>query len=223
MYKVLIIEDDFKVAQINQKFVEQIDGFKVIGIKHTGEEAKHFLKQEIPDLILLDVYIPDVDGLELLWYIRSHYKQVDVMMLTAAKETLTIEGALRGGAIDYIVKPVEFARLERTLQQYLSKKELLKNKREMEQEEIDRLWGTPNHEGSQALPKGIDPLTLEKVINVFNTHEHGVTAVELAAQIGTSRTTARRYLEYLIGYNLAVAELRYGKVGRPERRYFKHL
>lgn len=220
-YQVLIIEDDFKVAQINQQFVEQVDGFSVMSVVHTGQAALQFLEKQTPDLILLDVYIPDVEGVELLWKIKEKFKQVDVIMITAAKEVPTIEEALRGGAIDYIVKPVEFSRFEKTLQYFAKKKNMLENKTQMDQEEIDQLWGLQK-EDEHDLPKGIDTLTLKKVKEVLTTSQNsGITAVELGDEIGTSRTTARRYLEYLISLDMATAELKYGKVGRPERRYFQ--
>jgi response regulator of citrate/malate metabolism len=233
-YKVLIIEDDFKIAAINRQFVEQVEGFTVIDVAKTGAEALDILVQQTPDLILLDVYIPDVDGLELLWRIREVKKNVDIIMITAAKEVSTIEETLRGGVIDYIVKPVDFSRFEQTLLRYAKKREALENKQEMGQGDIDLLWGInrsdqigndcnnqPLIRREQEMPKGIDPLTLNKVRESLDMmREEGMTAVELGREIGASRTTARRYLEHLISLNIARAELKYGVIGRPERRYF---
>lgn len=217
-YKVLIIEDDFKIAAINRQFVEQVQGFTVIDVAKTGAEALDILDQQTPDLILLDVYIPDVDGLELLWRIREVKKNVDIIMITAAKEVSTIEETLRGGVIDYIVKPVDFSRFEQTLLRYAKKRETLENKQEMGQGDIDLLWGINR---SDQMPKGIDPLTLNKVRESLEMMRgEGMTAVELGREIGASRTTARRYLEHLISLNIAKAELKYGEIGRPERRYF---
>jgi CitB family two-component system response regulator CitT len=227
MYKVLIVEDDFRVAEITRQFVEKVEEFEVLHICKTAVETKEYLKQSsLPDLILLDVYIPDVEGLDLFWFIRKNYSQIEIIMMTAAKEVSTIEETLRGGTFDYIVKPVEFSRFKQTLTRFLNQRTLLSSKEEMNQEEIDRLTGVKfNQEGAAAsnssvLPKGIDRLTLEKIKAIMSQYkEIGITAVELGEKIGASRSTARRYLEYLVSTKAVEAELKYGDVGRPERRY----
>lgn len=126
-FNVLIIEDDFRVADINKQFVEKVDGFYVAKVAYTGKEALGYLRKSpvLPDLILLDVYIPDVEGLELMWEIRKTYENIDIIMLTAAKETETIEQTLRGGIFDYIIKPVDFARLKKTLASFQEKRSCL--------------------------------------------------------------------------------------------------
>ncbi|MFC0560725.1 response regulator [Halalkalibacter alkalisediminis] len=225
IYQVLIVEDDFRVAEITRQFVEKISGFDVLAICKTGAETEHFLKHnQTPDLILLDVYIPDVEGLDLFWTIRKNYHQMEIIMITAAKEVLTIEETLRGGTFDYIVKPVEFQRFEQTLQRYQKHRQMLTVKREMDQEEIDRLRGLGSPVSTLSnqtddLPKGIDRLTLEKIQAIMQKKETGVTAIELGKEIGASRSTARRYLEYLVSAKKIEAALKYGDVGRPERRY----
>lgn len=230
--KVLIIEDDFRVAEINREFVERVPGFQVSCIAKTGREALAFLENNPPDLILMDIFIPDVNGLELLWKIRENYKDVDVIMITAAKEAHLIGETLRGGIMDYIIKPVDFNRLKETLERYKLNKRLLVEKTEMEQQEVDHLLGfsyplqeTANgaaiHQKAAAVPKGIDPLTLRKVLSHLEHEEEvGLTAVELGKKIGVSRTTSRRYLEYLVSIYKVKAKLNYGEVGRPERRYY---
>ncbi len=225
--KVYIIEDDFRVANINSDFIKKIEGFEVIGVANTGKEAISFLENtaELPNIILLDVYIPDVTGLELMWEIRNRYQQIDIIMITAAKEIETIEETFRGGILDYIIKPVDFERLKQTFLRYLEKQTLLRSKNEMSQEEIDKLRGlshyvTSKEEKAVDIPKGIDRITLNKVVSVLEkSNQEGVTAVEVSKLVGTSRSTARRYLEYLVLTNQVKAELKYGDVGRPERRY----
>ncbi|QQK80853.1 response regulator [Salicibibacter cibi] len=227
IYKVLIVEDDFRVAEINRQFVDKIDGFTVVGMAKTGEETMKQLNksQTLPDLILLDVYIPDVEGLNLLWTIRNHYHEVDVIMMTAAKEVSIIEESIRGGAFDYIVKPVEFERFAWTLERYDQQRRLLTDKEEMDQAEIDRVIGSADaiqtsRPSNQELPKGIDEITLNNIEDILeNTKDQGITAANLGKKIGASRSTARRYLEYLVSINVVKAELKYGDVGRPERRY----
>lgn len=225
-YSVLIIEDDFRVANINKELVEKIDNFQVCRIAHSGKEALAFLKEtdNMPHIILLDVYIPDVEGLELMWEIRKKYQTIDIIMITAAKEIDTIEETLRGGIFDYLIKPIDFERLKLSFEQYREKQQLFSSKQEMSQEELDRLRGlihlSRGKQEEHALPKGIDRLTLDKVFAVLKgKNKTGFTAMEVGKLIGASRSTARRYLEYLVATKEVKAELIYGDVGRPERRY----
>ncbi|WP_088104492.1 response regulator [Halalkalibacter urbisdiaboli] len=225
-FQVLIIEDDFRVAAINRQFVEDLEGFNVVDVCKTGDEALQFLKmtEHLPDLILLDVFIPDVIGLELLWTIRTDYKEIDIIMMTAAKEVETVQEAMRAGIFDYMIKPLDRVRVHDSLNRFRKKQKLLMQKKEFTQTEIDQLReraSIPIEPDYEELPKGIDRYTLEKVVAVLTSHiEEGVTAVEGAKQIGASRSTVRRYLEYLISTGHAHAEMKYGDVGRPERRYF---
>lgn len=225
---ILIIEDDFRVAEINRSLVERVADFVVDGAVKSGDEAIAFLQNSSrkPDLILLDVFIPDRSGHELLHELRSDFPQIDIIMLTAASETETVREAMRAGIFDYVLKPVDFGRFEQSLGRYLEQKELFAEKDEMEQRDIDKLLGfVQNHsdvsiqpEGS--FPKGIDPLTLIKMLDfLISAPASGVTAMEAGNAVGVSRSTSRRYLEYLVSTGEAKAKLNYGEIGRPERRY----
>lgn len=221
--EVLIVEDDLRIVDINRRFVEKIDGFEVIATATDGAQAKELLACTQPHLVLLDVYLPDMKGTDLVWYIRQHYRQVDVIMITAAKEMDMVQDALRGGVFDYIVKPLVFERFRERLESYREHLYRTAEAGEVDQDVIDRML-TRNLSGGKprehAMPKGIDLLTLEKVIDAIKrTCEKGVSAEEIGKEIGTSRTTARRYLEYLVAQRKARAELIYGTVGRPERKY----
>lgn len=226
-FQVLIVEDDFRIAEINRQFVEKIEGFTVLDIVKTGKETIDYLNssQNLPNLILLDVYIPDIEGLDLFWQIRKNYHDIDMIMVTAAKEVSTIEETLRGGIFDYIVKPVDFNRFEQTLNRYKKRCKFLTSKKEMEQSEIDLITGVKDLSTAKSmshiiLPKGIDSITLGEIKNILKQHNHnGITAVELSKEIGTSRSTARRYLEYLVSLQVVKVKLKYGDVGRPERLY----
>lgn len=228
-FTMLIIEDDFHVANIIHQFIEQMEGFSVLTVAKTGEVALKFLKNtnRLPDLILLDLYIPDVQGLDLFWKIRKEYHTVDLIIVTAAKEVATIEEVLRGGVFDYIVKPYDYNRIHTTLQRYRQHRHALTAKNHMEQEEIDRLTGVTGNSPTlqtrdaltNSLPKGIDPITLAKIKEILQQHVQGLTSVEVGEKIGISRSTARRYLEYLASIKESKTVLRYGEVGRPERVY----
>lgn len=221
--EVLIVEDDLRIIDINKRFVSKIEGFEVIATASNGAEAKELLSLTRPQLVLLDVYLPDMLGTELVWYIRQHYRDVDIIMITAAKEMEMVQEALRGGVFDYIVKPLVFERFRERLESYREHLRKTRERGEVDQELIDRILMRRLANGSRresTLPKGIDLLTLEKVMEAIKqTSDTGVSAEEIGKVIGTSRTTARRYLEYLVEQKKARPDLVYGTVGRPERRY----
>ena len=152
----------------------------------------------------MDVYIPDTEGLSLFWQLRKEFTDIDVIMVTAAKEVATIAETLRGGIFDYIVKPADFGRFEQTLIRYKDQHDLLASRAELDQDEIDRLTGSQlvravDKDIEGILPKGIDQITLDKIKNVLKLcDESGVTALDAGAKVGVSRSTARRYLEYLV-------------------------
>lgn len=220
--EVLIVEDDLRIVDINRRFVSKIEGFEVIATATNGAEAKELLSVTQPHLVLLDVYLPDMLGIELVWHIRQHHRHADIIMITAAKEMEMVQEALRGGVFDYIVKPLVFERFRERLESYREHLWQTKETGEVDQEVIDRIMtrSRNNKTREAVMPKGIDLLTLEKVIQAIQrTGEKGVSAEEIGKEIGTSRTTARRYLEYLVVEKKARADLIYGTVGRPERKY----
>lgn len=226
--EVLIIEDDVKIAEINRRFIEKVDGFHVVGIATDDVQAKEQLDILRPNLVLLDVYFPGSNGLDMLSYIRQHFRDTDVIMITAAKEVEAIREAVRNGAFDYIMKPLIFNRLQETLLRYLDfHRELnrLNSNGSINQSDVDRLLsGTGKKDSSSEisyLPKGIDKLTLIKIVQAISTAASGMTADQIAKEIGVSRSTGRRYLEHLVSSGEVFADLTYGVVGRPERVYRK--
>ena len=224
--EVLIVEDDLRVAEIQKRFIEQIPGFQTIGIAASYLEAKSFIEVMEPDLLLLDVYFPDMNGLDLLKETKIRGKQMNVIMITATKEMHKVQEAITIGVFDYILKPVIFERFKVALLRYQEYNRKLTFFRERDlqvtQEQVDKLL-RKEIEGSiqekNYLPKGIDPLTLEKVLEVLERTNLGLTAEFVAKEMGVSRTTARRYLEHLITEEKIEADLAYGTVGRPERVY----
>lgn len=224
--EVLIVEDDKRIAEIHRRFTEKIEGFKVIATATTGEQAKEWLEVVQPQLVLLDVYLPDMKGTELVTFVRQNFQDIDIIMITAASEVEVVRSALRGGVFDYIVKPLTLERFKKSLEEYRDRVLHFKRNRELTVEMIEQLWsGSKQSESRQPLeeeaPKGIDPLTLDKVLkSVEQIGAEGMTAETLSKEVGVSRSTARRYLEYLISQKKIFAELIYGNVGRPERRYF---
>ncbi|KMK94806.1 response regulator [Rossellomorea marisflavi] len=221
MIKVIIAEDDFRVASIHERFLQKIEGVTVAGKALNGEETLRLLGEEEADLLLLDIYMQDQLGTDLLPAIRTRFPHVDVIMITAANDRELVATALRNGVLDYIIKPVSLKRFTSTLQQYQKRREMLKEKEEVSQATIDRLLGlhqTPLN--GSGMPKGIDPLTLSKVKAIVEDTGKGISAEEMGSRMGASRATARRYLEYMVSTGEGTAELEYGIVGRPERKYF---
>jgi len=223
-FKVLIVEDDKQNAEIQHRFVEKIDGFEVVGIAHTLEEAKDLLEVMQPNLLLLDIHFPRGNGLEFLRKIRAGNQAADVILISAAKEVAALQEALHAGVIDFILKPLVFDRLREALDKYRDNRLKLQTIELVRQQDVDQFLsrGTNSAPQEQHLPKGIDPITLKKVESIFSEDNAvRLSAEEVGQQVGASRTTARRYLEYLISMNTLRADVLYGTVGRPERLYTK--
>ena len=221
--RVVIAEDDLQIAEIQKRFLERIEGFELVGIAHGLDEARDLVDVLKPELLLLDVHFPTGTGLDLLRHIRSEDSSTDVILITAARETDTLRAALRGGIFDYILKPLVFERLKEALSNYAAHLAKLRAMETLAQVDVDELLprngqATPTPV-VQHLPKGIDSLTLNKVIEVVNDTHESLNAEDMGKHINASRTTARRYLEYLVSRGDLVAEVSYGSVGRPERRY----
>ncbi|MFX3672985.1 MAG: response regulator [Paenisporosarcina sp.] len=223
MIEVLIIEDDTRIADIHRRFIEKIEGFLVVGSAHTGSEAKDWISVLKPDLILLDVYLPDMMGTELMSFIQTESPDSDIIFITAASEVQVVKQAFRGGVVDYILKPLTFDRFQESLRSYQEKRTALSSSGSLEEDSIQLLWNQHKNKHLPETiytPKGIDPITMEKLFHHLNDQSEGITAEKLGLLSGVSRSTARRYLEFLVTERKASAELIYGTIGRPERRYF---
>lgn len=220
--RVLIIEDDVAIAQLHHKYLNQMGGFDVVGIATSQAEAEMQLEVLMPDLVLLDVYLPDGTGLDILQWVRRRNACCDVILITAARDVETLQQAMRGGVVDYLLKPVMFPRLEVALKKYLARQVELGKAADIDQGLVDKMLTASSQQdaATSRLPKGIDGVTLDKIRHLFAASA-SLTADEAGERIGASRTTARRYLEYLIGAGELEADVRYGSVGRPERSYKK--
>ena len=221
---VVIAEDDPKIAEIQSRFIDKIEGFEVVGIGNTFAESEEIIEVFQPDLVLLDVYFPDGNGTDLLWKIRRLYKNIDVIFITAAKEVGILQDAIRGGAFDYILKPMTFSRFQSTLEKFFKHRNKLKGIINLDQKNVDQIIHPAQESIAQdaRMPKSIDPLTLERVEDEVNKlDDEGVNAEAMGSQVGISRTTARRYLEFLVSKGTVKPSLVYGSVGRPERLYFQ--
>jgi len=222
--RVLVVDDDYRVAAVHAAYVAKIDGFQVAGQAHTAAEALTAVPDLEPDLVLMDLFLPDGDGLSVVRTLMSAERHPDVIVITAARDLATVRAAMQLGAVHYLVKPFGFAALSERLEAYRRlhvRFERLPG--EPQQTDIDELFGilraTPAS-GSRPLPqKGHSAPTLEVVFDAVRAAEEPVSASEIAGEIGMSRATAQRYLNYLERHGLVRLQLRYGATGRPEHRY----
>jgi len=220
--KVLIVDDDFMVARIHTGFVAAVPGFEVCGVAHSGAQALTEVRRVTPDLVLLDIHLPDIGGLELLRRLREVVPELDVLVISAAREADTVRSALRGGIVHYLMKPFTRRELVDRLEHYAATYRPLDAAQTAEQADIDRVFGLAGGRGTTAekLPKGFSAETLQRVEDLLRSADVDVAASEAAEVLGTSRVSARRYLEYLVENGAAGVRLRYGP-GRPQRRYYR--
>lgn len=222
MIKVVIAEDDFRIAQVQEQFLHKVPDVKVVQKALNAKEMMDILEKYEVDLLFLDIYMPDDLGTNLLAKIRDHYPSIDIIIVTAATEKTMLETAVRYGVSNYLLKPVTMEKFVEAVEEYKKKKKLLSHRDEVDQTLIDQYFGVANQLSSSQkdLPSGVDRHTLEKVKEVMKELKGGISIEEMGEQIGASRTTARRYLEFLVSIDVCTAKHEYGVVGRPERKYY---
>lgn len=219
--KVILVEDDPMVQELHRQFIEKIEGFAIAGIASNGVEGLELIRIHKPDLAIIDLYMPQLGGLEMLRGIRSEGLSVDVIAITAARDIETIHQVLQQGIFDYIIKPFTFDRIKKSLGNYRLYRLTLDEKKTLSQNELDQLLTKNGGEEKQAkiLPKGLNVNTLAKIIHFISNEKKFVSAEEVAEQIGIARVTARRYLDYLEKEGKVKIQIQYGGVGRPVNRY----
>lgn len=218
MIRVLIIDDDFMVAKVHAGFVSQAEGFEAVGAAHTGAAALQEVLRLRPDLVLLDIHLPDINGLDLLQRLREVAPDLDVLVISAAREADMVRRALRGGIVHYLMKPFTGTDLRERLDHYrLAYQPLVSGTRSATQTDMDQVFGS-GRPAKASLPKGCSAETLKLVIAALADAESDLSSTETADLLGMSRVSTRRYLEYLADSGRVEVRLRYG-TGRPERRY----
>ncbi|BDG62037.1 response regulator [Caldinitratiruptor microaerophilus] len=213
---VLVVEDDPMVASITRRLVEQVPGFRVLGVVRAAEEALAAVQRLSPDLVLLDVYLPDGNGVDVLRRLRQGAGPVDVVLITAAHDAPTVEAAIRYGAVDYLFKPFDPRRLHAALEHFRRLRQALRPGQVLSQADFDRLRGVAPAD-AYPLPKGINRVTLAQVVEFLGRTDGPVTARDVAEATGMDRTTALRYLDFLQARGDLVEEVSFGSVGRPSR------
>jgi response regulator of citrate/malate metabolism len=223
MIDVLIVDDDFMVAKVHAGFVAALEGFRVVGTASTGAQALEDVVRLRPHLVLLDVYLPDMTGLDVLRRLRAAACPSDVIVISAARDVDSIKSALHGGVLHYLVKPFDRRTFEARLRDYAALHSELAELDEAGQTDVDRVFGASRGAAARApmtTPKGIAPETLELVrATLAAVGADGLSATECSERTGLARVSARRYLEQLVTQQEADVRQRYGTAGRPERRF----
>ncbi|MDW6066153.1 response regulator [Streptomyces sp. FXJ1.4098] len=217
---VLVVDDDFMVARVHRTFVERVPSFRVVGTAHTGEQAIKAVDELRPDLVLLDLYLPDVFGLDVIPRLRTAGHDCDVLVISAAREAEAVRDAVRHGVVDYLLKPFDYEDLQPRLERYATRRGRLLTTVVRGQADVDRaLAGAFAPAAGIALPKGMSVETADLIERALRDADGTLSATEAATTTGVSRVSARRYLEYFHDTGHADVALRYGSAGRPERRY----
>ena len=223
MIKTVIVEDDLMVASINSQFAKRNPNIQIVATFHNGKDALDYLKKSDADLVLLDLYMPDCTGLELLSELRNIGSEIDVIMITAANDAEHINEALQLGIVDYLIKPFQYERFAQALDKYLVRKKAIESGVSFTQEEIDRLVNasTPSASTKMAeLQKGVQQKTLDKIRVCLSAHPGNYLPCEqIASETGLSRVTIRRYMNFLIEENEVTSMIDYSTGGRPSILY----
>jgi len=222
MIDVLVVDDDFRLVNIHRGFVERTPGFQAVACARSGEETLAALAEHRPDLVLLDLYLPDVFGLDLLRRMRAEGHECDVMIISAAREAEAVRAAVRLGVVSYLLKPFSFDDFTERLEQYANRRAGLAAAAVNDQADVDRAFDRPPTAAVALLPKGFSNETAKLVEHALREAESTLSAAECAERIGISRVSARRYLEQLAERGSAAVALKYSGRGRPERRYRWH-
>ncbi|WP_125153037.1 response regulator [Clostridium rectalis] len=220
MINVLIVEDDPMVAQINKKYTESLEGFVVCGICNDGREAIDIVINSHVDLIILDLYMPKLDGISFLKEIRKNQFMTDVIMVTAADEGDKLNESLKLGVIDYLIKPFEYERFKDALNKFKLRYEIFNTKVVLNQKDIDKITNQNYINFGEDLQKGINEITLKRIKKILKNYgKEYFTCEEISEKIKLSRVTVRRYLEYMTELGKLNRDVEYGEVGRPKTTY----
>ncbi|GAB3294960.1 response regulator [Parasphingorhabdus pacifica] len=224
MLSVLIVDDDARVARNHREFIDSVPGFTVAGVAHTGADALRAAAEYQPDLVLLDLYLPDMSGISVLQQLRAPDEPdagmpVDVLVITALRDIDNVRAALHGGAMYYLIKPFNLAALGEQLERFAAVRDKFTSGEQATQRDVDRVFGVRRPATRASLPKGVTAETAQLVAETLRAADADLSAVEVAERAGIARVTARRYLEHLCVDGKAVLHMRYGSAGRPEHRY----
>ncbi|HKT01507.1 MAG TPA: response regulator [Rugosimonospora sp.] len=219
MIRTLVVDDDYRVARIHAASVERVPGFACVGQAHTAAEARSAIAEHQPDLLLLDIYLPDEDGLSLLRSLRAQPSAPDCIIISAARDLRMVRSAMQVGAVYYLVKPFGFAQLRDQLEAYRRWRARLASAGEADQATVDTLYNLLRGSSSSTAVRRHLSLTTQRILDVIATAGQPVGAAHIAGQLGVSRPTVQRYLAKLERQGLIELHLEYGAAGRPNHLY----
>ena len=220
MYKVLIVEDDPMVSMINEQYIKRNKNFTVVGKCKDGRSAISFLEANEVDLMILDVYMPLMNGFEALRAIRNKNISVDVIMVTAANDRDSLEEALHLGIVDYLVKPFTVDRFGVALDKFIAQHNALSGMNTLDQSNIDYIIDNSHRKSEELYPKGIQEKTLETIMEYLTKHSgEWLTGEAIADGVNISVVTVRRYMSYLSDSGKVLGEMDYETGGRPCMKY----
>lgn len=222
--RAIVVDDDFMIAKMHGKFIGSQQGYELVALAYNYAEALAIVSESIPDLLLLDVYLPDRSGIELVRTIRSRNIPCDIILITAAKERDMVEEGFRLGVFDYLFKPFDLEHLQSTLNKYMQYRTHLSASNQLNQQSLDDLkkLRAPNsspHDAAVQLHKGIDARTLDRIKHCLTDSKEFQTVEQISQRAGVSRSTVRNYLTYLVQDRIVEEFLQYGSIGRPQRLY----
>lgn len=219
MIKVLIVEDDPMVAMLNTHYLEQVGGFELVQAVNSVKSAIEVLEKSQIDLVLLDIFMPEETGFELLMYIRNQEKEIDIIMISAVHDMGSIKKALQYGVVDYLIKPFTFERFKEALTIYREKLTFMKEQQKISQSELDSLILQKEKREptvTKELPKGLTKQTLQLIWQKIESLNGRVfTTDEMAQLVGISRVSIRKYVMFLTDIGVLENEMMYQHVGRP--------
>lgn len=223
MYQVVVVEDDPMVAMLNRRYTEKDPRFTVVKECISGQIALDYLRVHPVDLVILDMYMPQMNGLDVLRRLRAAGVSTDVIMITAASDTATVEAAMRLGVVDYLVKPFEYERFCQALDSFDRRRRAITGEN-VSQEQLDQLLYSSSQPGAavqaaSALPKGLQEKTMEYIKQYLQGQTDGHTCEQIAAGVGLSAVTVRHYMNYLVESGQAKSSVDYSTGGRPSVLY----
>ena len=221
-YKVLIVEDDPMVAMINEQYICKNKRFIVVGTCRNGQDALTFLESNKVDLVILDVFMPIMDGIETLKLIREKKFPTEVIMVTAANDSSTLEETMHLGVIDYLIKPFAFERFQIALEKFSSKVTTLKQNSTLDQNCIDSLIAHSTKAKENNYPKGIQKKTLQFIMEYFDENSGWQSGDMISEKLGISIVTIRHYMNYMVQQGLITEDINYETGGRPCMLYKKN-
>jgi response regulator of citrate/malate metabolism len=221
MISVLVVDDDYRVARVHALSVAKVPGFRCVGEAHTAAEARQVIGDRRPDLLLLDIYLPDEDGLALLRSLHAMAGPVpDCIIISAARDLHMVRSAMQIGAVYYLVKPFGFGQLRDQLEAYGRwRGRVAKQQGEADQAAVDRLYSLLRPAPSAHSQRGQLGPTMQAVLEVIRAAEQPAGAAEVANAMGVSRPTAQRHLSKLEQLGYIELRLAYGATGRPNHLY----